>query len=56
VSLITHPASLVRARQRSRPTARLTTGVGGDLMRLSVELEDVEDLTDDDLRQALGGA
>jgi hypothetical protein len=54
-SLIMHPASLTRARQRSPPTARLTTGVGEDLMRLSVELEDVEDLIDD-LRQALDGA
>jgi methionine-gamma-lyase len=51
-SLIMHPASLTRARQRTRPSARLTTGVSEELMRLSVGLEDVEDLLDD-LRQAL---
>ena len=51
-SLIMHPASLTRARQRARPEARLAFGVGEDLIRLSVGLEDVDDLLDD-LLQAL---
>lgn len=46
-SLITHPASLNRARQRIRPEATLAPGVEEDLIRLSVGLEDVEDLLDD---------
>jgi len=53
-SLIMHPGSLTRARQRTRPAARLATGVSEDLIRLSVGLEDVEDLMDD-LHQALSG-
>ncbi len=51
-SLITHPASLNRARQTIRPEATLAPGVDEDLIRLSVGLEDVNDLLDD-LRQAL---
>jgi methionine-gamma-lyase len=54
-SLIMHPGSLTRARQHTRPAARLATGVSEDLIRLSVGLEDVEDLMDD-LQQALDGA
>ncbi len=46
-SLIMHPASLTYARRRKRPQARLATGVGEDLVRLSVGLEDVEDLLAD---------
>lgn len=41
------------ARRKVYPEARLADGVGMDLMRLSVGLEDVEDLIED-LRQALG--
>ncbi|MPZ35703.1 MAG: aminotransferase class V-fold PLP-dependent enzyme [Rhodospirillales bacterium] len=51
-SLITHPASLVRARKRIRPEARLAPGVGDDLLRLSIGLEDPGDIIDD-LQQAL---
>jgi methionine-gamma-lyase len=54
-SLIMHPASLTYARRRTRPEARLASGVGEDLVRLSVGLEDVEDLIDD-LESALAGA
>ena len=50
-SLIMHPGSLTRARQRTKPEARLAFGVTEDLIRLSVGLEDVDDLLDD-----LGGA
>jgi methionine-gamma-lyase len=46
-SLIMHPGSLTRARQRTRPEARLATGVTEDLIRLSVGLEDEADLLDD---------
>lgn len=52
-SLITHPASLNRARRKIRPDAALAPGVGEDLLRLSVGLEDAGDIIDD-LRQALG--
>ena len=51
-SLIYHPASLTRARQPIRKDAHLADGVGEDLMRLSVGLEDAVDLIAD-LRQAL---
>jgi O-acetylhomoserine (thiol)-lyase len=42
-----HPASLTYARRRKSPAARLATGVSEDLIRLSVGLEDVEDLLAD---------
>ncbi|WP_151343798.1 trans-sulfuration enzyme family protein [Rhizobium leguminosarum] len=51
-SLICHPASLIRARQPIRKDAHLVEGVGDDLIRLSVGLEDAEDIIAD-LRQAL---
>ncbi|EHH12027.1 trans-sulfuration enzyme family protein [Mesorhizobium amorphae] len=51
-SLIYHPASLTRARQPIRKDAHLADGVGEDLMRLSVGLEDADDLITD-LRRAL---
>ncbi|MBB4441476.1 MULTISPECIES: trans-sulfuration enzyme family protein [Rhizobium] len=51
-SLIYHPASITRARQAIRKDAHLIEGVGEDLVRLSVGLEDVSDLVAD-LRQAL---
>ncbi|MET2831112.1 aminotransferase class I/II-fold pyridoxal phosphate-dependent enzyme [Mesorhizobium shangrilense] len=51
-SLIYHPASLTRARKNLRKDAHLADGVGEDLMRLSVGLEDAGDLIAD-LRQAL---
>ncbi|EJC74983.1 cystathionine beta-lyase/cystathionine gamma-synthase [Rhizobium leguminosarum bv. trifolii WSM2012] len=51
-SLIYHPASITRARQSIRKDAHLIEGVGEDLLRLSVGLEDVADLIAD-LRQAL---
>ncbi|MGE0715195.1 MAG: PLP-dependent aspartate aminotransferase family protein [Alphaproteobacteria bacterium] len=53
-SLIMHPGSLTRARQALRPEARLADGVGEDLIRVSVGLEDTDDLLDD-LRNALAG-
>lgn len=52
-TLIMHPGSLLMARRKVYPEARLADGVGMDLMRLSVGLEDVEDLIED-LREALG--
>ncbi|WP_068298750.1 PLP-dependent aspartate aminotransferase family protein [Pararhodobacter sp. CCB-MM2] len=51
-SLIMHPASLTRARQSLREDAHLATGVGDELLRLSVGLEAADDLIFD-LRQAL---
>ncbi|MER9243044.1 PLP-dependent aspartate aminotransferase family protein [Mesorhizobium sp. M0633] len=51
-SLIYHPASLTRARQPIRKDAHMADGVGEDLMRLSVGLEDAEDLIAD-MRRAL---
>jgi methionine-gamma-lyase len=51
-SLIMHPASITRARKAIRPDAHLTTGVGEDLIRLSVGLEDETDLIND-LSQSL---
>lgn len=54
-SLIMHPASLIRARQRFYPETRMAEGITDDLIRLSIGLEDTEDLLDD-LTQALTGA
>lgn len=54
-SLAFHPGSLVRARKAVSPDAHLAEGVGEDLIRLSVGLEDEKDLLDD-LRHALDGA
>lgn len=54
-SLICHPASLTRARMHIRQDAHLAAGVGEDLVRLSVGLEDAEDLIGD-LAQALEAA
>ena len=51
-SLIMHPGRLLQARRKVFPDAQLGTGVTMDLMRLSVGLEDAEDLIDD-LKQAL---
>jgi methionine-gamma-lyase len=51
-SLIYHPASLTRARKSIRKDAHLADGIGEELMRLSVGLEDADDLIAD-LRQAL---
>ncbi|SDR63732.1 methionine-gamma-lyase [Rhizobiales bacterium GAS113] len=51
-SLICHPASLTRARQSIHKGAHLADGVGEDLIRLSVGLEDANDLIAD-LRRAL---
>lgn len=51
-SLIYHPASLTRARKAIRKDSHLADGVGEDLMRLSVGLEDAADLIAD-LRQGL---
>jgi len=46
-SLIMHPASLTYARRRTKPDAKLAHGVTEDLIRLSVGLEDLDDLRDD---------
>ncbi|TCF96983.1 methionine gamma-lyase [Paraburkholderia strydomiana] len=43
-SLITHPAALVEARQKIAPTAKLARGVSRAMIRLSVGLEDVDDI------------
>jgi methionine-gamma-lyase len=51
-SLIYHPASLTQARKSIRKDAHLADGIGEELMRLSVGLEDAADLIAD-LRQAL---
>jgi len=51
-SLITHPATTTH--QRLTPQDRAEIGVGDGLVRLSVGLEDVEDLKED-LAQALAG-
>ncbi len=50
-SLIIHPATTTH--QQLSPEARLATGVGDDLIRLSVGLEHLDDLVED-LEQALG--
>jgi O-succinylhomoserine sulfhydrylase len=44
-SLITHPATTTH--QRIGPQARAEIGIGDGLLRLSVGLEDVDDLLDD---------
>ncbi len=44
-SLITHPASTTH--QRFKPEERAAVGIGDGLLRLSVGLEDVEDIADD---------
>jgi O-succinylhomoserine sulfhydrylase len=49
-SLITHPATTTH--QRLSPDARAALGIGEGMLRLSVGLEDAEDLLDD-LRRAL---
>jgi len=53
-TLITHPGALIRANQQVEPGARLSEGVTMKLVRLSVGLEDVDDLIAD-LKQALDG-
>ena len=49
-SLATHPATTTH--RRIGPDARATVGIGDGMVRLSVGLEDTEDLWDD-LAQAL---
>lgn len=44
-SLITHPATTTH--QRLKPEARAELGIGDGLLRLSVGLEDIDDLIDD---------
>jgi O-succinylhomoserine sulfhydrylase len=44
-SLITHPATTTH--ERFKPEERLEMGIGDDLLRLSVGLEDVDDLLED---------
>lgn len=51
-SLITHPGSLLRGRQKMDPNEEQRPGVNMDLIRLSVGLEDPDDLIAD-LKQAL---
>ena len=51
-TLIMHPASIIRARKTVRPEAKLQRGVGDDLIRLLVGLEDEADLLRD-LKQSL---
>ncbi|MGJ7542386.1 trans-sulfuration enzyme family protein [Variovorax sp. LT1R16] len=46
-TLITHPGTLIRARQNVEPAAQLSKGVTMDLIRLSVGLEDVDDIIAD---------
>ena len=53
-SLIMHPGSGLVARRKIDPDAKLADGVGMKLIRLSIGLEDLEDLLDD-LGQALEG-
>ena len=53
-SLIMRPGSLLRGRRRKVPDARMPDGVADAMLRLSIGLEDVDDLLDD-LRQALAG-
>ena len=53
-SLIMRPGALLRGARRSEPNARMAWGVEPSMMRLSVGLEDAEDLLDD-LRAALEG-
>jgi O-succinylhomoserine sulfhydrylase len=49
-SLVTHPATTTH--QRLDPKLRAEFGIGDDMLRLSVGLEDPQDVIDD-LRQAL---
>ena len=49
-SIVTHPATTTH--QRLTPDARAKMGISDGMLRLSVGLEDAEDLIDD-LRQAL---
>ena len=51
-SLVTHPASTTHSK--IAPAERLAVGITEDMVRLSVGLEDVEDLTED-LDRALRG-
>lgn len=51
-SLIYHTAGMVEARKKVNPNLRLSPGVSRELVRLSVGLEDIDDLLDD-LKQAL---
>jgi O-succinylhomoserine sulfhydrylase len=44
-SLITHPATTTH--QRLTPEQRAAIGIGDGMLRLSVGIEDVEDLVDD---------
>jgi O-succinylhomoserine sulfhydrylase len=44
-SLITHPATTTH--ERFTPEERLAMGIGEDLLRLSVGLEDVADVIED---------
>ena len=44
-TLITHPATTTH--QRLKPEERAAVGIGDGLLRLSVGLEDVEDIADD---------
>lgn len=53
-SLIMHPGGLLQARRKLFPDAELGAGVSMDMMRLSVGLEDAEDLVAD-LAEALEG-
>ena len=53
-SLIMRPGALLRGALRADPAARMAGGVGEPMMRLSVGLEDADDLLDD-LSQALEG-
>ena len=52
-SLIMRPGALLRGSLRADSSARMAGGVGEAMMRLSVGLEDAEDLIED-LAQALG--
>jgi methionine-gamma-lyase len=54
-SLIMRPGALLRGARRVEPEARMAWGVQEDMMRLSVGLEDADDLLDD-IRQALEAA
>ena len=54
-SLVMRPGSLWRGARRANPAARMAPGVGEAMLRLSVGLEDADDLLDD-LAQALEAA
>jgi methionine-gamma-lyase len=54
-SLIMCPGALLRGTHRVDPSARMAGGVAAEMMRLSVGLEDAEDLLDD-ITQALGAS